>query len=158
MLIHVDVCGFYDWAPAPAGTEITERDVKDRRVKQMADGSWHVRVERKQDSTHDLNHPERELCERMAALEYLGHEPAREECVAEVIREVSLRHHLARRHMHEITVHDDGPNEALYRHALAAVGMHEDHVEAAVERYMAGLAGEELAKYLNVVFKTKPRK
>lgn len=151
MRITAHVCGYYDWHPCPPGTEITEADIKALRVKQMADDAWHMRVEVKADTHHDVGIPEEAITRQMAQLEKLGREPTREAVVTELLRE-SFRHHLPAKHILKIEVVDDGPQAELYDLALAASEVDGDAADKARERYAAEV---DLDQYLNVMFKTK---
>ena len=154
MRISSDVCGYYDWAPVPSDTQITDADVRSLNVKQMSDGSWHMRIEQKQDTHHDVGIHEQQICNRMAALSKLGRETSRENVVADILRE-SYRHHIHTKHLTAIHVVDDGPDESLYRETLAQHDLTPAQVEAAVAQYTDSA---DLAAYLNTVFKTAKTK
>lgn len=153
MRIVVDVNGFYDWAPAPPGTQITQEDVSALRAKQMSDDKWHMRVpiklEEGKTTNHDVGIHEESICKRMAALEKLGRTESREQVVAEMLTS-SFRHHLAPSHMIKINVHDDGPNKDMFCEALTEVGITDQADPLA--RYMDQA---DLEAYLNMFFKTK---
>ena len=152
MLIHSSVCSYYDWAPVPEGTQITEADVTALRVKQMTNDSWHMRVDVERDTHNDANIPELAICDRMASLELLGRPQSREATVAEIMTGV-YRHHLSPKHIESISVHDSGPDRDLYVAELARQGITDpDRVDAALAEY---LDGADVETYLNVVFKTK---
>lgn len=157
MRIVVDVNGFYDWAPAPAGTQITEEDVKSLRVKQMSDDKWHIKVEMKAPeggTHHDVGIHEEQIARRMAAMWKTGKTPSREDIVVSELQE-AFRHHLSRSHMDKITVVDDGPVEAVLKAALVAIEIPEDKHEEILTMYMEE---NDLGAYLNTVFKTKASK
>lgn len=151
MNVHVDVTGFYDWAPCPPGTEITEDDVRTLRVKQMSDGSWQMRVEITTDTHHDVRIPEPAIVDRMLSLELLGRTQSRDATVAEILTS-SFRHHIPVKCITEITVTDDGPDEALYLAELARLEVPEAKAAAALASYMDE---SDIEAYLNVVFKAK---
>lgn len=157
MHIQIDVCGFYEWAPVPPGTVVTTEDIKKLRVKQMADDAWHMRVDMKRDTHHDMVIHELSICQTLAVHAVLGMDTSREDAVMLEAKQ-SLKHHLARRHMHALTVYDTGPNEDLFRMCLATEGVVDERQQEAVDRYMEGLKGDELAAYLNTLLRTKPRK
>lgn len=136
MRLSFDVCGYYDWTECPPGTQITQADADALRVKQLADGKWHMKVEHVRDTHHDVGVHEEAVCQRFAALEKHGEECARESVVLDLIRP-SMRHHLAPRHILAVDVHDDGPNETLLRAAMDAVGLAGPAADAALARYQA---------------------
>jgi hypothetical protein len=155
MRITVDISGYYDWVPVPPGTQITHGDVESLRVKKMTDESWHMKIAMKCDTEtpqhHDVGVHEEAICKRMAALEKLGRPETREQ-VASFELQGSFRHHLSPSHMLKINVHDDGPNEEMYKRALEEAGVTDPKAVAdAMERYLETVDMEE---YLNVVFKT----
>jgi hypothetical protein len=156
MRISVDVNGYYDWQPAPPGTQITEDDVKALRVKDMLNGGWHVRVPVKCEtlSHHDVSIHEEQVCRRIAALEKTGKTASRESVVVEELQS-SFRHHLHRNHMEKINVHDDGPSEELMRAALAEFEVPPERWDEVLTHY---LDDADFESYLNVVFKTKAAK
>ena len=154
MRITAEVCGHYDWTPCPPGTEITEADVRALRVKQMTDGSWHMKVECVRDTQHDTGIHEMTVCNRLAALEKLGRPSTREAVVVEELRE-SMRHHIHPKHVVSVSVHDDGPNEDLYRIALSGQGITGAEADKAVATYKDAA---DLGPYLNVVLRAKGAK
>jgi hypothetical protein len=151
MLVHVAVTGYFDWAPCPPGTQITQADKDALRVKQMSDESYQMRVEMKADTHHDVRIPELAITDRMASLELLGHPQSREATVAEILK-FNFTHHLHTKHIVEITIDDDGPNEELYKSELARLNVPADRLESALANYMDEA---DIAAYLNTVFKAK---
>lgn len=151
MLVHVEVTGYYDWAPCPPGTQITEADLHALRVKQMSDESWQMRVELLADTHHDVRIPEMAITDRMASLEFLGRPQSREATVAEILT-FNFRHHLHTKNIVEITIDDAAPNAELYASDLERLGVPADKREAAMTNYMEDA---DTASYLNVVFKAK---
>ena len=158
MRIVVDINGYYDWEPAPPGTKITQADVDAQRVKQMHDEKWHLKVHLKCDAQtpqhHDVGIHEEALCQRMAALEVAGKPQGRLQTVIDSLN-ASFTHHLHPSHIVKIKVHDDGPDEAVYRAELAKVGL--DDVDHLVEQY---LQEDDLEASLNAYFvkPSKPRR
>ena len=154
MLVHASVCAYFDWAPCPPGTQITQADVDALRVKQMTDGSWHMKVSVEADTHNDCRIPELAVCDRVAALAKLGRTMSREAVVAEFLTE-TYRHHVDTKHILEIVVHDDGPDAAMLDAALAQYEVDGLPAQGARENYADAA---DLASYLNVVFKTKASK
>ena len=154
MRITAEVSGCYDWVPCPAGTQITEDDVKALRVKQMTDGSWHMKVEDKRDTVHDTGIHEAWICNRLATLEKVGKPKTREEAVVDMLR-ASMLHHLHPKHMVHIEVHDDGPDEALFKAELEKQGVTGVQAEEALSNYLDAI---DLEPYLNVTLNTKSAK
>lgn len=151
MRITIEVSGFYDWAPVPPGTAITEEDVKDLKVKKMADGSWNMKISEERETEHYVGMHEQSICAYMAAKEKNGVEISREEAIAFFLREAT-KLQLAPSHMKKIFVDDGAPNEEIYRQALTNAGVSEPVFSAALERYLDDSGLEE---YLNQAFKTK---
>lgn len=155
MRVHVEISGYYDWEPAPENMVVTQEDVNALKVKQMADGEWHIRVTKDVDHLrpehryHDVGIHEEMLCQRLAALEFLGREPSRREVIAEILRD-NFRHHLHRSHLVKINLHEDGPQPELYKACLLAAGVKQ--VDEALDRYMDTSEGME--DFLNIFFKT----
>lgn len=155
MRVHAKVCGYFDWVPCPPGTEITQADLDAKRVKQMTNDSWHMKVEIKADTHHDAGIPEDAIIRRMSALEKLGKQPSREEAVFEALRK-SFEHHVDTKHLVKILVEDDGPQVEMYKLALTEMGVTDEAaVAAALERYEDS---GDMETYLNTVFKTKASK
>lgn len=155
MRIHAELSGYFDWVPCPPGTKITDEDVNALRVKQMTDSTWHMKVEMPDATTHDCGVPEAAICQRLAALEKIGKPSSRDEVVVELLRS-SFKHHFSPKHLQNIIVLDDGPDQEAYAAALAAAGVEGDAVIAdAMERYLEDMP---LQDYLNVVFKAKGQK
>lgn len=158
MRISVDVSGYYDWAPCPPGTEISQADVSALRVKKMSDDKWHMRVivacPDDAPNHHDVGIHEETICQRMASLEKIGRRESREQVIAGILQ-TSFKHHLSPTHMLKINVMDDGPNEELLRSELAKLEVTDaedlvaDYVDSPVE---------DTENYLNVFFKTKSTK
>lgn len=152
MRITVVVSGFYDWAPCPPGTEITEADVQALRVKQMTDDRWHMRVEREAAAGHhhDVGIHEEAVCRRMAALMKIGRPKNRAQVVVEML-ESSMVHHLDADHVMGVEVHDDGPNEAMFRVALNEAGILEVDHDRLVGSYLTARDIQRIvAGYLGV--------
>jgi len=136
MRITLGVSGYYDWFPAPPGTEITEADVAAGLVKQMSDDKWYIRVERKarDGQHHDIGLHEAAICDRMAGLVAAGKPTSRAKAALDLI-DHSNRAHLEEEHITSIEVHDDGPEPELYRTALVARGVAEERLDALVAKY-----------------------
>ncbi len=158
MRISVDINGYYDWVPAPPGTEVTKHDVAALRAKMMTDDKWHIRVPmdcKDKPSHHDMGIHEEMVCGRLAALEKLGRSESREQVIAYMMQS-SFTHHLSPKHMIKINIHDDGPNAEMMKEAMANVGLEGSEADAVLEKYMD--TSTDMESYLNVVFKTAAAK
>lgn len=151
MRISIAARGYYDWAACPPGTKITEADVSALRVKQMNDGTWHMRVEVKRPTTHDVGVHEDQICRRLAACAKFGKELSRADVVVEQLQHTN-RHHLAAKHIGEISVHDDGPNQDLMKATLAELEVTGDAATECLGRYTEP---RDLTAHLNTVLGTK---
>lgn len=122
MIVTWDVCGFIDWEDAKKlGVTVTEDDVKYGRAKPLMNGSYGVKVVKTADTHHQQAIPELVLCMMIAQRAAAGKLTTREEAIGERIREQTFREHLQKKHVRSVHVHDDGPNEALMKWALAQV-------------------------------------
>lgn len=122
MIITWDVCGFYDWEDArKLGVTVTEDDVKYGRAKPLMSGSYGVKIVKEMDTHHQQCIPELVLCMMIAQRAAAGKLTTRDEAVGERIREQTFREHIAKKHVKSVHVHDDGPDEALMKWALAQV-------------------------------------
>lgn len=154
MRITIKIKGYYDWVPAPPGTQITEDDIKALRVKQMGDDRWHVRAAMKADvdQNFDMGLHEESIARQLAAHERFGKGMSREDMVVYMVREAT-RHHLHHTHLVKIIVADDGPVSALYEAALVESGVPvEQHLDL-IAAYMD--TSTDMSAYLNAVFKTE---
>jgi hypothetical protein len=140
MRIVVHLSGFYDWEPVPADVEVTDADVKAKRVKPSNDGRWLMRVTKKGDTHTDAHLPENEL------IELLIHDMIRdrqvldrEQAVARYMARHVMPHHAHRAWMKDFDVQDDGPDESLFDQMLkphvAAGNIDQDDFEAMREAY-----------------------
>lgn len=151
MRIHAEISGYFDWAPCPPGTQITSDDAAGLRVKQMTDGTWHMRVDCATETTHDVGVHEEAICRRLVALEKLGRPSSRDAVVAEILRE-SFRHHLDTKHLVKINVIDDGADLVAFDALLAESEIVGPAAVAARDRYADD---GDIEQYLNVTFKTQ---
>ena len=138
MRISFDVCGFYDWEHADKhpGVEIKPSDVKALRAKQLHDGKWAIRVEKQLDTHHDVMIPELSVCLFMTQqAAHAGKELTREDAVCHFLRE-SNKHHITRKHVKGVSVHDDGPNADLMKAVLASEGIDGAVADGVMERYL----------------------
>lgn len=145
MLIHFAVSGYLDWEPAEKypGVVITEADVRGLRAKQLTNGGWHLRVEKeahirdaegKLAHYHDTNIPELTICMHLAAQAAVGSELTREDCVVHFLRQ-SSKHHVLRKHVQDVMIHDDGPSKDLMQQCIELHHLDEKAAAAAMERY-----------------------
>ncbi len=155
MHISYEVSGFYDWEPAEKhGVTVTEDDVLKMRAKPVMNGGFHIRVEKKLDTQHGHNLPERAICQHIAQQAAAGKEMTREEAVCDLARD-SNKHHIARRHVKAIAVHDDGPDEELMKACLDAAGVTGAAREEALRGYLEDV---DLAESLAAQFGPRTRK
>jgi len=136
MVITFDVSGFYDWEPADQhpGVKITEADVKQLRAKKLADDRWAIRVEKTLDTHHDTCIPEVQICSYLVGRTAAGDELSRQDAVLHLLK-TSAKHHVAKRHVKSVSVHDSGPVADLLRQMLADRGITGADADAAVDRY-----------------------
>lgn len=156
MIIHATICGYHDWEPAPPGTKITQADIDALRVKQMADGKWHMRVVKIPLEGNDhtgVMIPESAICDRMASLEKFGRSQSRAATVVELLQN-ALKHHIdARKHLVGFDVLDSAPNADMYADDLARLGISDEQAAASMSSYMEEV---DMPSYLNSVFQAKP--
>lgn len=164
MRIVIDVNGYYDWVPAPPGTVITQEDIDAKLVKKMSneneENRYHMRVPMQARPQvpgqpphhHDMGITEWAICSRMAALVKVGKPETRVQVVGDMVKWQNA-HHLAPEHIIKINVHDDGPDEAVFRAALAEHGITDGRaVPGVIGSYMRAT---DIEKYLNTVFDTE---
>ena len=157
MRITFDVSGFYDWEPADKhpGVQVTEADARAMRAKKLANGGWHIRVERTLDTHHDVSIPELSLCMYVAQqAAYAGKDLTREEAACYFLRS-SNAHHIARRHVRGVVVHDDGPNKALMEAVLAQLQLDPKVAEGALARYLEDV---DMQASISAQFGPRPKK
>jgi hypothetical protein len=158
MQITLDLRGHYEWAPPQLepGTklEITQADVTALRAKQMADDTWHLRVDVKKSQQYYQSIHEPNICQQMCGAVIKGEEKTRADVVvSEVVG--TFKHHGARRHMVAVYVHDDGPDTDLMKSTMAEYGITGD---AASELLAMYVQAEDVAEVLATRFKIKQHK
>jgi hypothetical protein len=137
MRVTFGVSGFYDWEPADKhpGVQITEADVRGLRAKQLVNGGWHVRVEKELETHHEVGIPELQVCAHLAGQVLAGKDVTREEVICYLLRE-SNKHHIARRHVTSMTIHDDGPDPELMAQVMSRAGLEGVPAERAMRDYV----------------------
>lgn len=141
MHITLDVDGHYDWEPVPKGTKVTDEDHKKLRVKEMHDGSLHMRVHRMRKTHVDVAMGEDQIIDLIGYSAVKGGHRSRGQVVASMLTEHTLPHHAKPQHITGVAVHDDGPRPELMKswaaRALAAGLLGSDDADALVEAYAA---------------------
>lgn len=118
MRIVVHVSGYYDWEPLPDGVEVTDADIKARRVKPATSGTgggWLMRVAKKGETHTEVCLPEEELIALLLQDAIRERQiQTRSEGVAKYLARHVMPHHAHRTWMDDFEVQDDGSNEAHF--------------------------------------------
>lgn len=152
MNITVHVNGYYDWVPVPADTKVTPEDIRAKRVKPASGPSangtipYLMRVSRKGVTHTSITLPEHQIAE-MIIQEMIKEKTAltRHEAVGHYLARHVMPHNAHKSWMTGFEVHDDGPNEELFRKKIAEhvdAGNIEDlDVEELVQQYLSNADG-----------------
>lgn len=154
MRIHVNLNGFYDWAPVPSDVAVEDKDVRAGRVKPAADGSWLMRIPVKDVTTSTtIAIPENEVL----AMQF--HDCVKEktilsrvEAIGHIVGRQVAQHHFHRSWITSIEVEDDGPVASLFdleiqRFLDAGVIPEEDRDEL-LEKYLQATTAEDVINHL----------
>ena len=154
MRLTATLKGHYEWEPVPTGTPISKADEDALRVKQMADGSWRMRVPVTRPTELIVDVPEQLIARQLADKARRGAACTRAEFVAQHIRDDVMQHHCHRSHLVEWHVHDD-VTPSLMERALADAGVTDPvEVAEALKAYEAPVTDDDL----NSSFKLGGRK
>lgn len=123
MRIVVQVSGYYDWEPIPADVKVTKADIDSQRVRPAAGGWYTMRVPKTKDTATEIHIPEKQLIAKMvyAYCENgkCGTILTRAEAVAQFLATHVAPQHFHRKWVKSFEVHDDGPDENLFKEHLA---------------------------------------
>lgn len=172
MRIAVRLNKFYSWEPVPAGVAVSQADISSGRVKPALDGSYLMRVPKPADTVTEVMLPE------AAVIAKIIHEKCRPEGGRTLSRKQAVAFYLSehvmpgeahRTWIKDFEVHDDGPDEALFRkmlapHTMGAPASEADpngvppniepsEINAHVEAYMDGSDGKAHEAHLRTHFK-----
>lgn len=159
---------FYDWLPVPEGTVVTDEDLKTHRARPAAAGGFLMKVPVSQETHTEMLVSEEMLIQKIISV-YCDHSRCgtiltRHEALQRILREHVLPGHAHPRWLTKFEVHDDGPNEAHFRAALAP-HLEADHgrapgknveaedVEELVRAYLEPLDADGHRKGLHAHFK-----
>jgi hypothetical protein len=115
---------FYDWVPVPSGTKITQADIASGRVKPDArEDRWRMRVAIEQPTHTMIGLPESQI---IAKIIYEKCRPdgmraalTRRQAVTAYVAAHTLPNHAHHSWLTGVEVHDDGPDEKLFRAIVA---------------------------------------
>jgi len=141
MRIVIHVHTYYDWEPVPTDVQVTEADIKARRVKPASNGGWVMRVTKKGDTHTQINLPEHQI----AALIVEGiirdkvvH--SRADAIAHYLSRHVMPHHAHRNWMKAVETDDDGPDAVQFRALIdrhvEAGNIESEDVDGLVEAYL----------------------
>lgn len=118
IIIHVNA--HYDFEPVPDGVAPTQADINGGRVKQNAAGKWLMRVKKFRPTHTEVMMPETQVIAQMV-MDLLRNKVVvtRSEAVGRYLSSVMVEH-AHPKWMHDVEVHDDGPDEALFSGYVAA--------------------------------------
>lgn len=158
----------YDWLPVPEGTTVTEEDLKAHRVRPAAAGGFLMKVPVNLATSTEIHVSEATIIGKILHA-YCDHARCgtvltRHEALQRVLREHVLPGHAHPRWLTKFEVHDDGPDEALFR-AMLAPHLEAEHgrapgknveaedLEELVRAYTEKLDAEGHARGLHAHFK-----
>jgi len=123
MRVYLHLSQYYEWEPVPAGTEVTEDDVKAGLVMPAHQGGYRMKVARPGPRIRECHINETHIVGRIVAeksdVRFSGRTLSRKEAVAAVIQEQLLPGHAERNWIAKVEVHDDGPDEDMMHKHLA---------------------------------------
>lgn len=172
MRIVVHVSGYYSWEPVPEGVQVTKQDLDAGRAREGAHGRYLMRVPKKGDTYNETAVAEDDIVATIlhAYCEHgrCGAILTRKEAVARLLGTLVYPHHIHRKWMKHVEIHDDGPCEKLFREMLAP-HLEADHgkapgknVEAEdfedlLKAYMEPATADHHADHLHAHFKLAKR-
>jgi hypothetical protein len=163
MRIVVHHSKFYDWDPVPEDVVVTQTDIASGKVKPAGrGGGWLMRVTKEMDTHTEIQIPESQVIAKIIHDKTRpegGRELTRKQAIAFYLSEHVMPHHAHRSWVSKVDVHDDGPDEALFRAALAphvaAENIAAEDVDAHVEAYMEPATDKDHIDHLHTHFKVK---
>jgi len=136
MRIVVHHAKYYDWQPVPEGVEVSKADIAARRVKPDNAGTGYlmrVPVEHPTGTHTEIQAGEHTIIGKIIqAYTENGRQGeilTRRAAVARLLQQNVLPHHTHPKWMQKVEVHDDGPDEKLFR-SLIAPHLDADHASA----------------------------
>lgn len=159
IVIHVDK--HYDWEPVPDGVQVTKQDVDSLRVKPGAGGQMMMRVTKERTTYTEIMLAEQSLVDmilRGTIREGIPLMTRRQAVTTMLAREV-MPHHAHRSWMQHAEVHDDGPDEKLFRslvqRQIDAGNIDAEELEPMVAAYMEPATADDHRDHLHKHFRMK---
>lgn len=123
MRVVVHLRAFFDHVPVPPGVAVSTEDIRNRKVMPGRDpGTWRMRVKRTLDTHNTALVPESEIAKwivRCAMPQQGRQRLTRKQAVADYLAVRVYPLHCNPGDMVRFEVHDDGPEEKLFRETIA---------------------------------------
>jgi hypothetical protein len=122
MRVVLHLSKFYNWVPVPPGTVVTAEDVRQGKVMPDRNGGHRMRITQQGPTTRECHISEQTLVNQIVMeksdVRKAGRTFSRREAVAHLIMDTMLDGHAEWGWITKVEVHDDGPDEALFRATL----------------------------------------
>jgi hypothetical protein len=114
----------YDWEPVPSDVILTKAEIESEKIRPAADGGYLMKVTKTMNSYTEIFIPEPALFHTLFHNDVRSLHLTRKQAVALHLNKYILPNHTHQSWMTDISVHDSGPDERVFK------GLLDDHVKA----------------------------
>ena len=161
MRVTVHHTRFYEWDPVPEDVLLTEQDVLSGKIRPAArqlpgkprlwHGNWDMRVTRELDTHTEFHVDEATIFHALFHKDVRALRLTRRQAVALLLSKYAVPERFPEAPATDVMVHDDGPDEAVFRSLISAhlasgllnQAQHDEHVSKYLETHSDHSAAHE---------------